>query len=450
MASLRLFLFFAVFAAVFFGGSQNAEAKILLPDGSGSYSGWAGLYTDVDEYPTNDGDATFNSVSAAATQSYNVDNNSDSGTVRGVRMVIYAKAIGTQEKLFPLLRLSGVDDSPSGAECLGLDGSGYKYCSYYWSSKPGGGSWSSSDLNGLEAGFKTAQSGAAWEDAVYRVSQAYIDVDFKTSTKKLKFHIFQKISAVNGAVDEPLNFSIGDPVDAVQSAFVEIRGLAAISAVNLGVTVNNSASTPGSYDATYAINSSGRPTLFKINHDVTDYFKTFVKSSGSYTRYIHLSTDNNVYLLNAKLVITYTRIIPPIVTGNYQITGDLTSSIFDTAVASGATYNSLMWKGTIGTGKVKFQFATSNCSNGATNPPDCNIGSWNYIGGSGCSSSDWYDTGVLPSGGPDKPVEITCAGANHNNHRYFRYKIQLCSNADCLTAGATTPTVSDAIVNWSP
>lgn len=436
MSRLKLLFFFVFFAAVFFSAAGNAEAKILLPDGAGNYSGWTGVYTNVNEYVANDGDTTVNSVSAAATQSYNLENNSDSGTVRGVRVILYAKVTGTQEELYPLLRLSGVDDSPSGAKCLGLDGSSYKYCSYYFSTKPGGGSWSASDLNGLEAGFKTVQSGAAWEDAIYKVTQMYVDVDFKNDTKKLKFHLFQKVSAVNGALDEPFSFSIGDPVDAVQSAFIEIKGLAAISAVNLRVKVDESASTPGSYDATYAINSSGRPTLFKINYDVTDYFKTFVKSAGTYSRYIHISTDNNVYLLNAKLVITYTKIIPPVITGNYPIYGELTSTTFDTAVSSGATYNSIMWKGALGTGnsgKVLFQLAVSDSSSGP----------FIFYGGDTCGGGDWFDPGS-----PNTPIELKCP-TQFNNKRYFQYKVRICSS-DCISAGNYTPSVSDIIVSWSP
>src|SRR3989344_6518102 len=55
-------------------------------------------------------------------------------------------------------------------------------------------------------------------------------------------------------------------------------------------------------------------------------------------------------------------------------TGSLTSSTYDTGFTKGVNYNSLMWKGSLGTGGVNyvtFQFAASNCSNGATNAPAC-------------------------------------------------------------------------------
>lgn len=131
------------------------------------------------------------------------------------------------------------------------------------------------------------------------------------------------------------------------------------------------------------------------------------------------------------------------------IQATLTSSVFDTtAVATPAGYNSIMWKGTLGagaTGKVRFQLAASNCANGATNAPTCSTGSWSYLGGVTCGALDWFDTT-----GPDSPAEIkgaSCLTA-WNNMRYFRYKIQICSN-DCTSAGTKTPTVDHVIVNWS-
>lgn len=431
---------FVVYCLLFVAGCllfvKDAEAKVLLPNAGGSNSGWTGTYTDVDEYPANDGETTFNSVSAAASQSYNVQDNSDNGSIRGVRVVIYAKFSGTQEKLYPLLRVGGIDYTP--AECTGLNNSEYKFCSYYWSTKPGGGSWSVSDLNSLEAGMKTEETGA-WEDAVYKVSQVYIDVDFKSETKKTKYHLFQKVNAVNGAVNEQFTFSIGDPVDEVRSAFIEIKGLAAPNAVSLGVKVDNDAATPGSYDATYAIDSAGRPTLFRINYDVTDYFKSFINSAGDYQRYIHLNANNDIYLLNAKLVLTYAWIIPPATAGQYRAKTEVISSIFDTTgSADGPSYNSVIWKGDIYSGKVRIKIATSDSADGP----------WSYLGPApNCSAtdsgdSDWYVVNA------DTPTEIKCS--THNNKRYFRYKAQLCSASDCLNSGNGHPEVNDVIVSWSP
>lgn len=123
------------------------------------------------------------------------------------------------------------------------------------------------------------------------------------------------------------------------------------------------------------------------------------------------------------------------------VTGTLTSSVFDTTASSTSIgYNSIMWKGLLGgagfnEGKVRFQLAAASS---ATGP-------WNYYGGSTCGALDWYDTT-----GPDSPVELkgTSCVSNWNNKRYFRYKVQICSN-DCVTNGANTPTINKIIVNWS-
>ena len=131
-------------------------------------------------------------------------------------------------------------------------------------------------------------------------------------------------------------------------------------------------------------------------------------------------------------------------------TGTVTSSVFDATASS--TFNSIMWQGTMGTGntgKVRFQFAASDCTNGATNAPTCNLGSWSYIGGATCATTDWFDPGTF-----NTPIELkgstgfACA-TTWNNKRYFKYKVQICSN-DCTTAGQYTPVVSRVVVNYAP
>lgn len=117
-------------------------------------------------------------------------------------------------------------------------------------------------------------------------------------------------------------------------------------------------------------------------------------------------------------------------------TGDLISAVFDTTGSSdGPAYNSIMWKGTAGTGKARFQLATSDSSSGP----------WTYRGGASCNDTTWYDAPTA-----DLPVEITCANDYHNDDRYFKYKIQICSNTDCSTSGVTSPVVTDVVVNWAP
>lgn len=119
-------------------------------------------------------------------------------------------------------------------------------------------------------------------------------------------------------------------------------------------------------------------------------------------------------------------------------TGTLTSSVYDTtAISTPAGYNSIMWKGTVGTGKVGFQLAASNSSTGP----------WTYLGGSTCGALDWFDTT-----GPDSPVELKgqACEASWNNKRYYRYKVRVCSASDCVSVGATSPIINGITVNWAP
>ncbi len=111
-------------------------------------------------------------------------------------------------------------------------------------------------------------------------------------------------------------------------------------------------------------------------------------------------------------------------------TAELTSSIFDTGVSTGAAINTIMWQGSQPTGTmVKFQIASDTTSTPA---------SWNYKGPDGSNTTYYTPTG------PGVPAQINLA--YHNNHRYFRYKIFLVSNA----AQTESPRVDDVIINWSP
>ncbi len=122
-------------------------------------------------------------------------------------------------------------------------------------------------------------------------------------------------------------------------------------------------------------------------------------------------------------------------------TGYLVSLVYDTGIESGAGFNSLMWKGYKPSGtKVKFQFASSNCPNGATNPPQCDTGEWKFLGPGGTG----LETDVYEPIGPNFPIKIN--RSYHNNHRYFRYKVILESDP----CKETTPLVEEIIINWSP
>lgn len=120
-----------------------------------------------------------------------------------------------------------------------------------------------------------------------------------------------------------------------------------------------------------------------------------------------------------------------------QITGELTSSVFDSGATS--TIFTIMWQGTQPSGTtVKFQLASSNCLNGASNAPTCTtgIGNWSYLGPDG-SASTYYNPGA-----PDTQVRVR---QSDHNKRYFRYKIILISD----TLGTVGPTVNNIILSWA-
>lgn len=134
-------------------------------------------------------------------------------------------------------------------------------------------------------------------------------------------------------------------------------------------------------------------------------------------------------------------------TAEVATSASLTSSTFDTGLSGGVVYNTIVYQGSKPTGTdVRFQLATSNCSNGATDSPACaaDIGWGDKVSGDGAflgydgTSSTYYSP--LNANAP-----IAINSYFHNNKRYFRYKILLTSDV----YRDVTPQVDQVIVNWS-
>ncbi|MEK7641279.1 MAG: hypothetical protein AAB389_04790 [Patescibacteria group bacterium] len=103
----------------------------------------------------------------------------------------------------------------------------------------------------------------------------------------------------------------------------------------------------------------------------------------------------------------------------------LISSIFDTKVQGGAALNTIMWQGIQPAGTaVGIQVASSNSSSGP----------WNYLGPDSKSTSAYE---------ANSGVQFRLNPKDHNNQRYFRYKVY-------LTWTDKTPEVTDVIINYSP
>ncbi len=116
--------------------------------------------------------------------------------------------------------------------------------------------------------------------------------------------------------------------------------------------------------------------------------------------------------------------------------GTLTSSVFDTRVAKGASMNGIVWQGSANGGLVRFQITSSNCANGASDPPTCMAGGWQYRGPDGTANT-FYEAG------PNIPIKIN--PAYHTNYRYIGYFVRL-----ERVGGPPYPQINDISINWSP
>lgn len=257
--------------------------------------------------------------------------------------------------------------------------------------------------------------------------------------KTTEFFVLQENNVLTNGNSTSTEFEIfiGEDEPDLKNAKIEINGIASSMASNprIEVYLQNKSGTQQSDISTYNISSSPNSTKFILTFNATTFLSVtspLVEGSNFYRIFI-TPFDLSVSLLSATVKINY-KFTPPTTGIGYYPFGTLYSATFDTGITQGAAYNSILWKGNIQSGKVKFQLATSDSSSGP----------WNYYG-PGCTtaSPDMYDIAA------DSPASIGCASI-HNNKRYSRYKVTICSASNCTSAGSTTPTIDDIIVNWSP
>jgi len=113
----------------------------------------------------------------------------------------------------------------------------------------------------------------------------------------------------------------------------------------------------------------------------------------------------------------------------YAEEGYLISSIYDTGIESGVSYNSIIWEGSLNGGRIKFQISTATSTSGP----------WQFLGPD-CTTNSYYE--VINDA--DKAIPITCP--LHYNQRYFRYKVILNPSTDF----SRTPIINRIIINYSP
>lgn len=247
-----------------------------------------------------------------------------------------------------------------------------------------------------------------------------------------------------------INYSIDDDttgiVDPIESAYVEVVGLHKGSSI-LDIFFDNKALDGVSHE----LKSVKKQKQFDvISKDIKNLVET---SSGiGYTKEVTID-PNGTTLSNVSIKFNLTYRYHPfaISCGGFPPTGEYSSPVLDTKTPNSVVYNSIGWKGTLGgvegnEGKVRFQMATAPCSNGATNPPACDLGTWKYIGGATCSIADWFETN-----GPSLPYNLFNSGCSSmlNGNQYYRYKVQICS-IDCTLIGENTPIIDNIYISWSP
>src|SRR3989344_1131121 len=239
-------------------------------------------------------------------------------------------------------------------------------------------------------------------------------------------------SSVSSATSSAFSLYIGDNLtgvsNPVKSAQVAVSG---VYTGNGTIAVQVDSGTTQTFTLA---NVGSTLTPFEVLYDASTTISTLT-SAGTYTYTLYATPSGvTIYGFSAKLVETH-RYKPPACGGGYAITGNLESSTFDTGVSTGAAYNSIMWAGQLGAGeigKVKLQLATDAEGDGP----------WTYRG-SDCAIGTFYEAAS------STPMEIGCPSF-HNNKRYFRYKVTICSANNCSSQGATTPQVNNVVVNWSP
>lgn len=249
-------------------------------------------------------------------------------------------------------------------------------------------------------------------------------------------------SAITSQADSQFSIYVGNNISGVsspiKSAYFVVSGIYTSSG---SPAINFKINSDAGSSQTFSLPDVGTtPTPFEIVYkDATGIISPV--TSGEYAYTLSATPSGaTIYGLGEKLVLTYQ--YKPNCTAGWPATGELTSAVFDsTASADGPAFNSIMWKGNLGgplqdQGKVRFQVAASDSSSGP----------WSYIGSDGvsCGTNYWYDPGA-----PNTPIELKCP-SYFNNHRYFKYKVQLCSASDCVSAGNYTPTVTDVVLNWAP
>ena len=249
---------------------------------------------------------------------------------------------------------------------------------------------------------------------------------------------------------QDFTFFLGDDAQFAKGVFFEISGVSASANPNtIDVSIDD-ASFGSGREKQFLLNSNGRETPFKFLYDATAYIDTDIQRTGRgaygpYTLNIQSSTASSMWAV--RMVVTYKHKPGGGGGGPIPAEGWYESPVFEATTGGESSgiksgYNTLGWTEVKpASTTVQFQIAASDSSGGP----------WTYYGPDGLTSSYYdYSQSNYCAGGSGT---YTCRIApDHNNKRYFRYKIHLCNENGCGsgTAGNSTPQVEKVILNWSP
>lgn len=158
------------------------------------------------------------------------------------------------------------------------------------------------------------------------------------------------------------------------------------------------------------------------NFEVSEYITRSHSITLTDKNWVSGNVNNGPYTAS---VGTYSAITDSVINNNKTISGvgSFISSIFDTGHTNGVAFNFIKWKGS-GT-PIRFQLASSTTTDTL------------IFKGPGGTDADSY-TSLVDGAGVAPATIIT---TNHNNHRYFQYKIFI-DNADSV--------VSEIVIGYSP
>ena len=173
---------------------QDTGTLIIRPNAVGTKSDWNPVgstnnWECVDEV-TADEDTTFvNTTSKNKKDFYNLqDHTTETGSISNVRLYVRAKG-NAGAGIAPTLKISGVE-YPEQTQTLTTS-----YADYYadWATNPAGGNWTWSNIDALEAGFR---SGTAAVE--HRVTQSYLNVTYGPN-----YELDLEVQWTNVDFDEP-------------------------------------------------------------------------------------------------------------------------------------------------------------------------------------------------------------------------------------------------------